>query len=90
MTELLSQAYSKGGGVFQSPAWMKVMVRDEDDPATCKDLGRGALNIFDLANMHSCAFIATDDGAEIQPDGRFHLLGRLDHSDIRGCSLLAF
>ena len=90
MTELLSQAYSKGGGVFQSPTWMKVLVRDEDDPVTCKDLGRGALNIIDLANMHSCAFIATDDVAEIQPDGRFHLLGRLDHSDIRGCSLLAF
>lgn len=89
MTELLSQAYSKGEGVFQAPAWMKVLVRDEDDPATCKDLGRGALNIIDLANMHSCAFIATDDVAEIQPDGLFHLLGRLDHSDIRGCSLMA-
>ena len=90
MTELLSQAYSKGGGVFQTPPWMKVMVREEDDPATCKDLGRGALDIIDLANIHSCAFIATDDVAEIHPDGRFHLLGRLDHSDIRGCSLMAF
>ena len=88
MTELLSQAYSKGAGVFQTPAWMKVLVRDEDDPATCKDLGRGALNIIDLANVYSCAFIATDDVAEIQPDGRFRLLGRLDQSDIRGCSLM--
>jgi len=67
---------------------MKVLVRDEDDPATCKDLGRGALNIIDLANIYSCAFISTDDVAEIQPDGRFRLLGRLDQSDIRGCSLM--
>ena len=89
MTELLSQAYSKGDGVFQCPPWMKVLVRDEDAPLSVKQTGRGAINIIDLANVYSCSFIATDDVGEVFEDGSFKVLGRLDNSDIRGCSLLA-
>jgi hypothetical protein len=89
MTELLSQAYSKGNGIFQCPPWMKVLVRDETDPLSVKTTGRGALNIIDLANMHSCSFIATDDLGIVHEDGSFEVLGRMDNSDIRGCSLLA-
>ena len=89
MTELFSQAYSKGDGVFRCPPWMKVLVRDEDAPLSVKKTGRGAINIIDLANVHSCSFIATDDVGEVFEDGSFKVLGRLDNSDIRGCSLLA-
>jgi hypothetical protein len=89
MTELLSQAYSKGDGLFRCPPWMKVFVRDEDDPQTIKSTGKGAINIIDLANIYSCCFIATDDIGEIFEDGSFRVLGRIDNSDIRGCSLLA-
>lgn len=89
MTELLSQAYSKGNGVFQCPAWMKVLVRDEDDPLHISTSGKGAINIIDLANVYSASFIATDDVGEVFEDGRFRVLGRMDNSDIRGCSLLA-
>lgn len=89
MTELLSQAYSKGNGVFHCPPWMKVMVRDEDDPLHVQATGRGAVNIIDLANIYSCSFIATDDVGEVYEDGSFKILGRMDNSDIRGCSLLA-
>ena len=89
MTELLSQAYSKGEGIFHCPPWMRVMVRDEDDPLYVKAKGRGAVNIIDLANMYSCSFIATDDVGEVYEDGSFKILGRMDNSDIRGCSLLA-
>lgn len=89
MTELLSQAYSKGDGIFQCPPWMRVLVREEDEPLSLKKAGRGALNIIDLANMYSCSFIATDDAGEVFEDGSFKVLGRLDNSDIRGCSLLA-
>jgi hypothetical protein len=88
MTELLSQAYSAGGGVFRSPGWMKVLVRSEDDPLEVRTRGEGLINVIDLANIWSCAFIATDDVGVLQPDGGFTVAGRLDHSDVRGCSLL--
>ncbi|RXK62907.1 acyl transferase [Lacibacter luteus] len=89
MTELLSQAYSKGDGIFYCPPWMKVLVREEDDPMQLKTKGKGALNIIDLANVYSCSFIATDDIGEVFEDGSFRVMGRIDNSDIRGCSLLA-
>lgn len=91
MTELLSQAYSKGEGLFTTPPWMQVWLREEEDPFQLhQGLGTGAINIIDLANLHSCSFIATADAGRVHPDGRFEVLGRLDHSDIRGCSLLTF
>ena len=89
MTELLSQAYSKGSGIFQTPPWMKVRIRDTNDPLTL--LGNestGGLNIIDLANIHSCSFIATQDLGKCYADGSFEVLGRFDHSDVRGCNLL--
>jgi Acyl-protein synthetase, LuxE len=89
MTELLSQAYSKGKGIFHCPPWMKVLVRDEDDPLHISTTGKGAINIIDLANVYSVSFIATDDVGEVFEDGSFRILGRMDNSDIRGCSLLA-
>lgn len=88
MTELLSQAYSKGNGRFYCPPWMKVVVRDEEDPLAVKEQGRGVLNIIDLANIDSCSFIATDDIGIVYEDGSFEVYGRIDNSDIRGCSLL--
>jgi len=88
MTELLSQAYAKKDGRFYCPPWMKVFVRDEEDPFKINTIGKGALNIIDLANIYSCAFIATDDAGEIFEDGSFTVLGRIDNSDIRGCSLM--
>lgn len=88
MTELLSQAYSDEQGIFTCPPWMKVLIRDESDPFVVKTEGKGALNIIDLANQDSCAFIATDDIGEVFPDGRFTVKGRLDDADIRGCALL--
>lgn len=93
MTELLSQAYSKGNGIFNCPPWMKVFVRDEEDPLHVRSSPgnrhiTGAINIIDLANIHSCSFIATDDAGRLFPDGSFEVLGRLDNSDLRGCSLL--
>jgi hypothetical protein len=93
MTELLSQAYSKESGRFHTPGWMRVLLRDEDDPLSIQvhpDKPRhGAINVIDLANIHSCAFIATEDAGRLYPDGSFEILGRLDQSDLRGCSLLA-
>ncbi len=94
MTELLSQAYAKRKGIFQTPAWMKVLIREEDDPLTIVSSTVttsiiGGLNIIDLANFYSCCFIATDDIGKLYPDQSFEVLGRLDNSDIRGCSLLA-
>jgi hypothetical protein len=94
MTELLSQAYSKGDGVFNSPPWMKILIREEDDPFAihCNkngDILSGAVNIIDLANLYSCSFLATDDAGKLYADGSFEILGRLDNSAIRGCSLLA-
>jgi hypothetical protein len=88
MTELLSQAYSKGNGRFACPPWVKILVRDEEDPLLVKEHGKGILNIIDLANAYSCSFIATDDVGIVHPDGSFEVQGRLDSSDIRGCSLL--
>ena len=88
MTELFSQAYAGESGLYHPPPWMKVLVRDEDDPLAVSSFGKGALNIIDLANVHSCSFIATDDVGEVFDDGSFRVLGRLDNSDIRGCSLL--
>jgi len=89
MTELLSQAYSKDNGVFCTPEWMKVMIRDINDPVTIVNSGQsGGINVIDLANYNSCSFIATQDLGKIHEDGSFEVLGRFDYSDIRGCSLL--
>lgn len=88
MTELLSQAYSTGNGRFICPPWMKVVVRSEDDPLQINLTGRGVLNIIDLANLYSCSFIATDDVGTVYEDGSFEVHGRMDNSDVRGCSLM--
>jgi hypothetical protein len=88
MTELLSQAWSTGEGIFNCPPWMRVLPRDEEDPLTTHMAGPGALNIIDLANIDSCCFIATDDAGKVYPTGQFEMLGRMDGSDLRGCSLL--
>lgn len=106
MTELLSQAYAIKDGKFKCPPWMKVMIRDEEDPLLVRssDFGAGsqeltihhspltaltgAINIIDLANIHSCSFIATDDIGKLYADNSFEVLGRMDGSDLRGCSLL--
>ncbi len=95
MTEMLSQAYSKGDGIFHCAPWMKVMLRDEDDPLHVSDPKEvqdkpltGVLNIIDLANIYSCSFIATDDTGRLHANGSFEVLGRIDNSDTRGCSLL--
>ncbi|MGN7864861.1 LuxE/PaaK family acyltransferase [Chryseobacterium sp. 22458] len=88
MTELLSQAYSLGNNEYECPNWMRIMVRNAEDPLAYEKEGRtGAINIIDLANTHSCSFIATQDLGKILGD-KFQVLGRIDHSDIRGCSLL--
>ena len=95
MTELLAQAYSKGDGIFHCPGWMKVLIRDEDDPfeiVPAKNVNNkpitGVLNIIDLANIYSCSFIATDDVGKLHSNESFEVLGRMDNSDIRGCSLM--
>ncbi|HVZ25212.1 MAG TPA: hypothetical protein VG842_04125 [Sediminibacterium sp.] len=88
MTELLSQAYAKKDGRFYCPPWMKVLVREEDDPLQVRESGEGVLQIIDLANVYSCSFIATEDMGKVWEDGSFEVWGRLDNSDIRGCSLL--
>jgi hypothetical protein len=95
MTELLSQAYSKGDGIFHCPAWMQVLIREEDDPFAIADSSlltkkpkSGCVNVIDLANLYSCSFIATEDAGKLYPDGSFEVLGRTDNSDIRGCSLM--
>jgi hypothetical protein len=94
MTELLSQAYSTGNGLLTSPPWMKVILRAEDDPLSVRDnagydLESGLINIIDLSNRYSCSFIATDDLGIKHSDGKFEIIGRLDNSDIRGCSLMS-
>lgn len=89
MTELLSQAYAQENGLFAPAHTMRVLVRDADDPLTVKTTGRGALNIVDLANIYSCSFIATEDAGRVYENGKFEVLGRLDHADARGCSMLA-
>ncbi len=89
MTELLSQAYSKGDSLFFTPSWIKVLIRDSSDPFSYEKQGRtGGVNVIDLANVHSCSFIETQDLGKIHPDGSFEILGRFDNSDIRGCNLL--
>jgi hypothetical protein len=91
MTELMSQAYSAGKGIFYCPPWMKIVLRDPQDPLCIYDRpGKtGGINIIDLANLNSCSFIATGDLGRIQEDGGFEVLGRFDNSDIRGCNLMA-
>ena len=104
MTELLSQAYSKGEGRFHYPPWMRILIRDDEDPFEVRGFDSlngnkantiqkpaivGGINIIDLANVYSCAFIATDDVGKLHPDNSFEVLGRMDGSDLRGCSLLA-
>ena len=89
MTELLSQAYSLGDGVFECPDWMQILVRDTEDALSYVDYGKtGGINVIDLANINSCSFIATQDLGKRFPDGSFEVLGRFDHSDIRGCNLM--
>ncbi|MBP6048073.1 MAG: acyl transferase [Chitinophagales bacterium] len=89
MTELLSQAYSYGDGIFKSPNWMKVLKRDIYNPFFISDeKGRGGLNVIDLANIYSCAFIATQDIVHLMADNEFSVLGRIDNADIRGCNLM--
>lgn len=88
-TELLTQAYSKGEGIFNAPPWMKIITRDTNDPFTLVETGKtGGVNIIDLANINSCSFIATQDLGRVYADGSFEILGRFDNSDIRGCNLL--
>ena len=90
MTELLSQAYSKGNGIFKCPSWMKVITRDPEDALSIQKKGKtGGLNIIDLANFNSCSFIATQDLGKVHPNGCFEVVGRFDASDIRGCNLMA-
>lgn len=91
MTELLSQAYAPEKGIYKCPNWMKVMIREVSDPFNILPPERnGLLNIIDLANWDSCAFIATDDLGIVHNDGRFQVMGRLDHSAIRGCNLMVY
>lgn len=89
MTELLSQAYSYGQGLFNTPPWMKVLVRDENDPFQLyTEKAAGVINVVDLANVYSCSFIATEDIGRLHEHGTFEVLGRLDNSALRGCSLM--
>ncbi len=89
MTELLSQAYSKGDGIFECPNWMQILTRDTEDALTILPNNKtGGINVIDLANFNSCAFIATQDLGKVLPDNRFEIIGRFDNSDIRGCNLM--
>ncbi|MCW9038810.1 acyl transferase [Altibacter sp.] len=88
MTELLSQAYSKGHGIFECPPWMQVLTRDPEDALTLIRGKTGGINVIDLANLYSVSFIATQDLGKIHADGSFEILGRFDNSDIRGCNLM--
>lgn len=89
MTELLSQAYSLGNGVFECPSWMQILIRDTEDALTYVDAGKtGGINVIDLANINSCSFIATQDLGKKNPNNSFEVLGRFDNSDIRGCNLM--
>jgi phenylacetate-coenzyme A ligase PaaK-like adenylate-forming protein len=89
MTELLSQAYSLGQGIFECPSWMQIHIRDTEDPLTYISNGKtGGLNVIDLANINSCSFIATQDLGKKYNNGTFEVLGRFDNSDIRGCNLM--
>jgi hypothetical protein len=89
MTELLSQGYSNGEGIFNCPPWMKIVLRDTNDPLSLIEGKKtGGINVIDLANINSCSFIATQDLGRVYSDGSFEVLGRFDNSDIRGCNLL--
>jgi hypothetical protein len=89
MTELLSQAYSLGNGIFECPSWMQILVRNTEDALTYVDYGKtGGVNVIDLANINSCSFIATQDLGKKYPNNSFEILGRFDNSDIRGCNLM--
>jgi len=89
MTELLSQAYSLGNGVFECPSWMQILIRDTEDALTYVPDGKsGGINLIDLANINSCSFIATQDLGKKNPNNSFEVLGRFDNSDIRGCNLM--
>ena len=89
MTELLSQAYSTGKGIFNSPPWMKILIRDVNDPLSILSAGKiGGINIIDLANIYSCSFIATQDLGKVNSVDAFEILGRFDNSDARGCNLM--
>ncbi len=91
MTELLSQAYSKGDGLFQCPPWMRVLIRETNDPFSLAPVETtGGINIIDLANIYSCAFIQTQDMGKLHPNGYFEVLGRMDSAPIRGCNLLVY
>lgn len=89
MTELLSQAYSLGNGIFECPNWMSILIRDTEDALSYVDYGKtGGINVIDLANINSCSFIATQDLGKKYPNNSFEVLGRFDNSDIRGCNLM--
>ena len=89
MTELLSQAYSKGNGIFETPPWMKILTRDTEDALTIQPTGNtGGINVIDLANYNSCSFIATQDLGKTHHNNTFEIIGRFDNSDIRGCNLM--
>lgn len=92
MTELLSQAYAPKDGIFYTPPWLKISIREDDDPLIIKEIRgiteQGIINITDLANLDSCCFIATDDLGRLHPDGGFEVLGRVDQAEVRGCSQL--
>ena len=89
MTELLSQAYSLGNGIFECPTWMQILIRDTEDALNYVENGKtGGINVIDLANINSCSFIATQDLGKKNPNSTFEVLGRFDHSDIRGCNLM--
>ena len=89
MTELLSQAYSNGEGLFTPPKWMKIIIRDINDPLSILGINKtGAINIIDLSNVYSCSFIATQDLGFKLDENNFKLSGRLSNADIRGCNLL--
>ena len=91
MTELMSQAYSAGNGIFRGPRWMKILIRDPHDPLDVSDEAgsAGGVNIIDLANYYSCSFLASGDYGRLDEDGTFEISGRIDNTDIRGCNLMA-
>ncbi|MFY7670649.1 acyl transferase [Tenacibaculum sp. MEBiC06402] len=89
MTELLSQGYSNGNGIFDCPPWMKILTRDTEDPLSVQKQGKtGGINVIDLANYNSCSFIATQDLGKVHKNNSFEIIGRFDNSDIRGCNLM--
>ncbi len=89
MTEMLSQAYSKGEGIFYSPPWLRILTRDVYEPTRIQEKNKtGGVNVIDLANLYSCSFIATDDLGKVNSDNSFEILGRIDNAELRGCNLL--